>query len=234
MGYFGMTPLLYGQIGKIFLTAFRMFSPDLQENFMFGSFDAAKSFAIGVLLSVFQVTAPEEVRLPLIESLQKIARRKAEINRTLKAVDVPARPDYLSPSFQDLNNVQAVIHDKAYICSCEFEDFVKIVDKTSIIRTILQLLRIPVTEEFKKATCGPEPCKPFVKELVEEVKEESAVEEKKNNSTPESPPVPKVVHRNVLEPGSSANAESNKPQPKVVHRNANQQGGRKLYSQRKK
>uniref|UniRef100_A0A6C0KMZ6 Uncharacterized protein n=1 Tax=viral metagenome TaxID=1070528 RepID=A0A6C0KMZ6_9ZZZZ len=169
MGYFGKMPMLYGQMGKIFLTAFRMFSPQLQESFIFGSLDATKSFLIGTLLAIFQITAPEEVRLPLIAALEKVAIRKAEIDGKLVEVGLSARPDYLSPTFQDLNNIQAVLSDKAYVCSCEFENLVKAVDQSSAIRIVLQLLRIPVTKEFRDLQCGDQPCKPFVSELVETV-----------------------------------------------------------------
>jgi hypothetical protein len=168
MGYYGMNPTLYGQMGKVFLTGFRMFSPDLQDQFIYGSVDASKSFVIGILLSIFQITAPEEVRLPLIAALEKIAKRQEEVTHVLQGKDLSARPDYLSPTFQDLNNIQAVMTDPAYVCSCEFEELVESVDRSAMIRTILQLLRMPVNKEFRKLKCGDEPCKPYVKEVVEE------------------------------------------------------------------
>jgi len=171
LGYFGTKPLLYGEIGKIFITSFRMFSPDLQETFVLGSLDAGKSFIIGILLSIFQVTAPEEVRLPLIAALEKIARRKAEINGVLEGENLSARPDYLSPTYEDLQNIQAVMTDPAYLCSCEFHELVKAVDKTAIIRTVLELLRIPVSKEAVEYKCGKEECKPFVTRVVEESQE---------------------------------------------------------------
>jgi hypothetical protein len=175
MGYYGMNPTLFGQFGKALLTGFRMFSPDLQDQFVFGSLDAAKSFMIGILLTIFQVTAPEEVRLPLIASLEEIAKRKAQMDGVLESEKLSARPNYLSPTFEDLNNIQAVMVDPAYICSCEFEELIKSVDQTTMIRVVLQLLRIPVTAEFRKLKCGAEPCHPFVKEVVEESEEEKEI-----------------------------------------------------------
>jgi hypothetical protein len=180
MGYYGMNPMLYGQIGKVFLMTFRMFSPDLQDQFIFGPLDASKSFVIGLLLSIFQVTAPEEIRLPLIAALEQIAQRKAEVDGVLESEKLSARPDYLSPTFEDLNNIQAVMSDPEYVCSCEFEELLKSVDQTAMIRTALQLLRIPVTKEFRKLKCGDQPCHTYVKEVVEE-----AVEEKEEESNKE-------------------------------------------------
>ena len=134
---------------------------------------------VGLLLSIFQVTAPAFIRKPLIESLNKIAERKAQIDGTLAGVGLPERPDYLSPNWNDLNNIQAVISDKAYICSCEFRDLVKAVDNSMIIKIVLQILRIPVTKEMITETCGKEECKTFstliVKEGIDAKSEEQTI-----------------------------------------------------------
>ena len=166
IGFYGMTPLIAGEVMKVFLSLFRKLSPQIQRDIVFGSLDATKSLIIGLLLSIFQITAPEEVRLPLIGVLEKIAQRKAEIDGELVDEGLSARPDYLSPTFEDLNNIQAVMSDKAYLCSCEFDTLIGAVDKSAIFRIILQILRIPVTKEYKELICGTGPCKPFVQEVV--------------------------------------------------------------------
>ena len=53
VGFYGMTPLLIGQQVKIFLTLFRMLSPTFQDTFIYGAFDATKSFFIGLLLTIW-------------------------------------------------------------------------------------------------------------------------------------------------------------------------------------
>jgi flagellum-specific peptidoglycan hydrolase FlgJ len=247
MGYYGMNPLLFGQMGKILLTGFRMFSPDLQDQFVYGTLDASKSFVIGLLLSIFQVTAPEEVRLPLIASLEKIAQRKAIMDGVLEEDNLSARPNYLSPTFEDLNNIQAVMTDPAYVCSCEFEELVKSVDQTAMIRTVIQLLRMPVTKEFRKLKCGDEPCKPYVKEVVEEVveesKEESPKEQKeqpKEEQPKEEQPKEEQPKEETSNPPTVVNQQEVK-QPSIINNAPNirptnriqQKGGRKLHIQRK-
>jgi hypothetical protein len=204
MGYYGMSPMLYGQLGKVFLIAFRMFDPRLQESFLLGSVDAVKSFIVGILLSIFQITAPEEIRRPLAAALQRVAERKAKINGVLQGEGIPARPDYLSPSFEDLNNIQAVINDKAYVCSCEFQELVEAMDKSSIIRIILQLLRIPVTKESIEKRCGKILCKPFVTSIVE-----TAQEEAKERSRGQAPAVEPEAP--VVEPGAPNSVEQEEP-----------------------
>jgi hypothetical protein len=171
IGYYGMMPMLFGQLIKVGITMFRMLSPQIQNNIVYGSLDSAKSLLIGILLSIFQTTAPEEIRLPIIASLEKIAEHKAKMDGTLEEIGLESRPDYLSPSWEDLNNIQAVMSDEVYICSCEFQEFVKAVDKSAIIRIVLELLRIPVSKKMIEYKCGKEPCKDFVTEVVESSKD---------------------------------------------------------------
>jgi hypothetical protein len=173
IGYYGMMPLLIGQLLKVVLTLFRMLAPQIQESIIFGSLDAIKSFIVGLLLSIFQITAPEQVRLPLIGVLEKIAQHKAQMDGTLQDIGLSARPDYLAPTWNDLNNIQAVMSDKAYICSCEFEELVKAVENAAIIRIVLQILRIPVNQDMIEYRCGKEPCKSFVTSVVKEAKEQT-------------------------------------------------------------
>jgi len=168
IGYYGTTPLLFGEIIKVYLTLFRSLSPQLQEDIVFGTLDTTKSLLVGLLLALFQVAAPEEVRLPLIGILEKIAQKKAQLDGELIDAGLSARPAYLSPTFEDLNNIQALISDKAFICSSEFEDLLKQVDSSPLLKIILQILRIPVTEEFRKFKCGTEPSKPMAEGIVTE------------------------------------------------------------------
>jgi hypothetical protein len=190
-GYFGSEPMLMGTLVKVFLSMFRMLAPQLQDSIIYGSFDATKSMLVGFLLAVFQLTAPEEVRLPLIGALENVARKKAEIDGTLEQVGLSARPDYLSPTWADLNNIQAVISDKAYVCSAEFEELVKNINNAPAINLALQILRIPVSEQMIKMKCGDGPAKPFVSTLAETAKEETelALEpQPATNPAPESAP----------------------------------------------
>lgn len=195
IGYFGMSPLLYGEFGKVFLTAFSMFSPPLQDTMILGSLDATKSFLVGLLLAIFQVTAPEEVRLPLIGALERVAQHKAKMDGALESEGLSARPDYLAPTFEDLNNLQAVISDPAYLCSCEFQNMVDAVNRSSTIRVVLQLLRIPVTTEYKENKCGKGPCKPFVETVVNSAQEEKREEPLTEQNLQQSVSTPNTIRQ---------------------------------------
>jgi hypothetical protein len=174
IGFFGNTPLLAGEVIKAFLTIFRKLSPQLQDSIIYGAFDVSKSLIIGTILSIFQITAPEEVRLPLIAALEKIAKRKAEIDKPLIKVGFSARPDYLSPTFEDLNNIQAVMKDEAYTCSCEFEQLLNAVNKSSLITFILQMLGISTNRDDNCEV----PCKDFVHLITKESMERKEEEER--------------------------------------------------------
>jgi len=166
MGYFGTTPLFMGQLGKVYLTLFQTLSPNIQNNFIFGTIDSIKSLIVGILLAVFKVAAPYELRKPIIEVLDTIAKHKQDIDGTLEAADLKPLPDYMAPTFNDLNNLQSLMDDPAFICSSEHQELVKTIDNSAIIHIVLQLLRIPVTERFREYHCGTE-TKSFVERIVE-------------------------------------------------------------------
>lgn len=190
IGFYGKSPLLAGVFIKTFLSLFKKLSPQLKDDIIFGSLDVTKSFIIGLLLSIFQVTAPEEVRLPFIGILEKIAIRKAEIDGILIEEGLSARPDYLSPTFQDLNNIQAVMSDRAFVCSCEFNELVNTVNKSAIIRIILQVLRVPVNDEYKETyQCGPGPCKTVVQGVVNQAIKDKKAQDALNGPLQTSLPV---------------------------------------------
>jgi hypothetical protein len=177
MGYYGTTPLLMGQMAKVYLTLFQTLSPTIQDSIMYGVLDTTKSFIIGILLAIFKITAPEGIRLPLIGMLEKIAKKKAEIDGTLVDAGLSARSDSFSPTFDDFNNIQTLMDDPEFICSSEFEELIEQVNKTSIVNMILQILRIPVTKEFRAYRCGTKPSRPFLTLIVDKAKENKEKQE---------------------------------------------------------
>jgi len=177
MGYYGTTPLLMGNMLKFYMSMFQTLSPTIQDSIIFGALDSTKSFIIGMLLAIFKITAPENVRLPLIGMLEKIANKKAEIDGVLVGAGLSARSDSYAPTFEDFNNIQTLMDDPEFICSTEFETLIEQVNNTSIINMILQILRIPVTKEFRAYRCGTKPSKPFLTLIVDKAKENKATQE---------------------------------------------------------
>ena len=165
LGYFGTSPMLVGAISKVFLVTFELMDPQNQESILVGSFDSAKSILVGLLLNIFQITAPYPIRQYLTDAFNKIRDVKLNTNASLKQQGIGPRPQYLVPSFEDINNLQAVIADRPTVCSKEFQDAIADVYNNTIMRIILEILRIPVSEKMQEYICGEYSGKSFTEIL---------------------------------------------------------------------
>ena len=167
MGFYGTTPLLAGQMGKAFLYLFERLSPTLQDRMVYGAWDASKSLLIGILLAIFQLTAPLSIRKPFMEMLQTLSDGKRALDESLIEAGLEPRSDDFAPTWDDINRLQAVNDDPTFICSCEYQEVIKNIGDSALVRLILQLLRLPVNEEMReKYTCADRtPCKPYIDAL---------------------------------------------------------------------
>ena len=184
MGYYGSNQFLLGQMGKAYLTVFNMLDPTLQNNIVYGILDVTKSFIIGLLLTFFKITAPELIRLRWIKEFDKMALIKQAIDGNLNKINLPSREEHFAPDFSDLNNLQALLTDPAYICSTEFLDFlnktmgVDVKDtegwngipkqESAAMAIILQILRIPTTKDSWVQKCGTKEPISYLEGLVKE------------------------------------------------------------------
>ena len=168
LGYAGSSQLYLGQLLKAYLTLFQTINPRIQRDIIFGTYSLGKSLLIGGLLSVFQVTAPASVRLPLIEILEKLAERKEAIDGVLMEQGLAPRSDDLAVSFEDIQRLQSLMDDTAFICSKEYEELTKHVQSNFSLRMVFQLVGIPTSDTFKQERCGKGPRKPLVDNIVQE------------------------------------------------------------------
>jgi hypothetical protein len=200
IGIFGTSPLLVGQFIKIFLYLFEKLSPTLQERIVYGSWDALKSFIAGVLLSILQVTAPFEVRTKISNVLAVLREGKQGIDKKLEEAGYKPRQDFFSPTWDDLNNLQAVNDDPVFICSKEFEDLISSKkDIPPLLRIVLELLRIPINENIRdKFTCSqfPKPRIPYLELL-------KLDRQQKSPSTPISTPTTTLEETITPTPGET-------------------------------
>jgi len=185
LGYAGSSQLYMGQLLKAYLTLFQTINPRIQKDIIFGTYSLGKSLLIGGLLSVFQVTAPASVRLPLIEMLDKLAERKEAIDGVLMEQGLAPRSDDLSVSFEDLQRIQSLMDDTAFVCSKEYEELTKNVQNNFALRMVFQLVGIPTSDTFKERRCGKGPRKPLVDNIVQESLDHP--ERKPEGPTPEEP-----------------------------------------------
>jgi hypothetical protein len=185
LGYAGSSQLYLGQLLKAYLTLFQTINPRIQRDIIFGTYSLGKSLLIGGLLSVFQVTAPASVRLPLIEMLEKLAVRKEAIDGVLMEQGLAPRSDDLSVSFEDLQRLQSLMDDTQFVCSKEYEELTKNVQNNFALRMVFQLVGIPTSDVFKERRCGKGPRKPLVDNIVQESLDHP--ERKPEGPTPEEP-----------------------------------------------
>ena len=176
MGFYGTTPLLAGQIGKAFLYLFERLSPTIQDQMVFGAWDASKSLLVGLLLSLFQLTAPFSIRKPVMEVLETLSQGKRALDQSLIEAGMKPRSDEFEATWENINRLQAVNRDPVFICSCEYQEVIKNIGDSALMKLILQLLGLPVNEEMKeKYTCvGRMPCRPYLEALKEEQTEKGA------------------------------------------------------------
>jgi hypothetical protein len=168
LGYAGSSQLYLGQLLKVYLALFQTINPRIQRDIIFGTYSLGKSLLIGGLLAVFQVTAPASVRLPVIEMLEKLAERKEAIDGVLMEQGLAPRSDDLAVSFEDIQRLQSLMDDTAFICSKEYEELTKHVESNFALRMVFQLVGIPTSDTFKKQRCGKGPRKPLVDNIVQE------------------------------------------------------------------
>ena len=168
LGYAGSSPMYMGQLLKVYLALFQTINPRIQRDIIFGTYSLGKSLLIGGLLAVFQVTAPASVRLPVIEMLEKLAERKEAIDGVLMEQGLAPRSDDLAVSFEDIQRLQSLMDDTAFICSKEYEELTKHVESNFALRMVFQLVGIPTSDTFKKQRCGKGPRKPLVDNIVQE------------------------------------------------------------------
>lgn len=139
VGYYGQSPLLVGELLKTYLYLFEILDPSLQDNIIRGSLKVGKSLIIGALLAITKVITPDGYRFPMMLSLYEKSQEGENLS---KSAGIPMK-SYLKPSWNDINNIQAVWSDPKYTCSKEFID--QINNTTDFVsRIVLQLLDIEV------------------------------------------------------------------------------------------
>jgi len=164
-GYFDKDYVFMGTLGKLYLTLFQTLSPRIQDNFIFGTFNALKSFCIGTLLTIFKIVATYDVRIPVIEALETIATNKKAVDSILEGEGLNPLPDYMEASYDKLGDVQGIMDDPAFICSTEYKVLLDGRTKSKILDMLLTMQGVPLTPKFEQAVCGER--KPFLDLVVE-------------------------------------------------------------------
>jgi hypothetical protein len=100
--------------------------------------------------------------------LEKLSERKEAIDGVLMEQGLAPRSDDLAVSFEDIQRIQSLMDDTAFICSKEYEELTKHVQSNFSLRMVFQLVGIPTSDTFKQERCGKGPRKPLVDNIVQE------------------------------------------------------------------
>jgi hypothetical protein len=168
IGFFGETPMVAGLIGKVLLNLMDLVAPDIQERMAMDVYQSGKSMCIGFLLWGFANFAPDfaraaaraqfDVLKKIVEDANgKIGEIEASMQKSvepagleLKLKDIPA--DFV-PTFDDMQNLQAIVRQPTIYCSKEFQDAIEPLRKIPPMRLILELMNIPTDPQTLAFEC---------------------------------------------------------------------------------
>jgi hypothetical protein len=154
IGYYSTSYAVIGEMMKIFLTLYQSLSPTLRHNMLYGSVDATKSVIIGLLLEIYKITAPQASRIRLLGIIQKIQDVQRQTDAVLQSAGLPPRSSDLSPTMEDINNLQAICDDPIFVCSKEYGEYIETINTEPMINFVLQMLRVPTSPGMTFYRCN--------------------------------------------------------------------------------
>ncbi len=153
-GVYSESAVYAGIFGKVVLDIFALINPEFQEQILDGIVPVSKSIVIGFLLKGFQVLAPARLRRMVIDQLEVFQKLKAETDKGLEGAGLPHRPEYFSPSFEDIQTVQSFIRDRGLLCSEKYETFMNVMNQSIFVKLPFQMLGLPMDNETYKKMCA--------------------------------------------------------------------------------
>ena len=139
IGYFGRDPLIIGIMGKVFLDAFTVIAPRLQDKTLLSLFQSSKSFVVGICLWAFSTFAPAIERLPVIKVIQDL-----KINHPGLIDDV---------TINNFHDMQKFVNQPQKLCNVAFKNTITTLKKSYPLRLALELLNIPTDPNSEKEYC---------------------------------------------------------------------------------
>jgi hypothetical protein len=167
-GYYGQTPLVAGIVGKVFLNAFSLIAPDLQEALILDAFQSGKSMVAGLVAWTIATMSPDFVRVNLRKQLDAIRALVDDSNGEIQKLESSMQksvgsniqiqfhkiPDGMVPTFDDIQNLQTIAAQPAIVCSADFQKAIEPLQRIPIARFMLELYNIPTDPETLAMKCG--------------------------------------------------------------------------------
>ncbi len=199
VGYFGQTVGRMSSIAKIIMQAWMMIDPSVSSKIALYTYKGIKSMFITFWLWIFHLVSPDYVWIPIGKFLDTVnglidtsqggidklsdtfTKQLQTIGYEGYSVSLPKIEEIMGlPSaggapirftFDDLQNIQALITMPFFLCSKEGQSIIQQFIKTPV-RIVLELLNIPTTPEDVGEMCGvssPEQMKSLAISIAENV-----------------------------------------------------------------
>ena len=167
-GYYGQYPLIVGLIGKVSLNIFSLIAPDLQERLIFDVYQSSKSLILGGFLWAFSTLSPDFVRKIVRVQFDKLKELADDSNEQISKVEESMQksvqplglkidfnkiPEDFAPTFDDIQNLQAIARQPNIYCSKEFQEAIAPIRLIPPARFILEMMSIPTTEKSVEMEC---------------------------------------------------------------------------------
>ena len=153
-GLVGPSGVYAGSLTKFLLNIFRLMPEAQQETVIDTSYTSAKSLLVGAGIKLFQLTAPYEVRLQVIEGLKEVSKQTFELDQALVQAGLPKRKDWYEPNWSELNRIVTVVSDPARVCTDEFFNNISSLASQSVfLAFVLQIVGIPTSSATRDRVC---------------------------------------------------------------------------------
>lgn len=168
MGIFGKYPILLGVFGKVFLLVYNFISPNLQNRIHDDLYASGKSVIIGFWLWLFSVVSPDSIRSRVMEFVEKVRVPMEEINKGIDAIEAQVKPRAREaglevefprlplervPSFDDIQNFQALLQQPEVYCNPMIKQQIMAVHDIFPLRVIFELMNIPMNPRIYAQQC---------------------------------------------------------------------------------
>lgn len=172
LGVYSRNALLSGVFLKTVRWVYNFISPDIQARIEEDVWSGGKSMVVGGWLWLFSIVAPDFVRaqftalierakLPIEQINEKLAqveeKAQQEAAKVGALVQFPRIPLESIPSFDDIQNLQSLLHQPAVFCNPAFQQLLAPALQIPPLRIALELMNIPTLPEKIAEYCKDEP-----------------------------------------------------------------------------
>lgn len=158
MGFFGQSWMIYGMIGKTARWVYGFISPDIQSRLESDIFMASKSMIIGSWLWFVSIVSPAFIRTTVNDLIEQSKKPLEELSKQIEEaekaaqqvgsqyglqVQFPRIPLDKIPSFEDIQNLQAILRQPEFYCLDVIKPKLQILAQEPAFRVVLEMLSIP-------------------------------------------------------------------------------------------